>query len=72
MYIDIINIFRFQFRIFQCVQHHQLPEPCRGQRNNSALIPHIAARIGQVLGLSAQAVLRQTAENARALYGLQV
>ena len=48
------------------------PEPCRGQRNNSALIPHIAARIGQVLGLSAQAVLRQTAENARALYGLQV
>lgn len=48
------------------------PEPCRGQRNNSALIPHITARIGQVLGLSAQAVLRQTAENARALYGLQV
>ena len=48
------------------------PEPCRGQRNNSALIPHIAARIGKVLGLSAQAVLRQTAENARALYGLQV
>ena len=48
------------------------PEPCRGQRNNSALIPHIATRIGQVLGLSAQAVLRQTAENARALYGLQV
>lgn len=48
------------------------PEPCRGQRNNSALIPHIAARIGQVLGLSPQAVLRQTAENARALYGLQV
>ena len=48
------------------------PEPCRGQRNNSALIPHIAARIGQVLGLSAQAVLSQTAENARALYGLQV
>ena len=33
------------------------PEPCRGQRNNSALIPHIAARIGQVLGLSPQAVL---------------
>lgn len=48
------------------------PEPCRGQRNNSALIPHIATRIGQVLGLSAQTVLRQTAENARALYGLQV
>ena len=23
MYIDIINIFRFQFRIFQCVQHNQ-------------------------------------------------
>ena len=47
------------------------PEPCRGQRNNSALIPHIAARIARVLGGSAQDILRQTAENARALYGIK-
>lgn len=46
------------------------PEPCRGRRNDSSLIPHIAARIGQVLGMDAQTVLNITAENAKRLYNL--
>lgn len=46
------------------------PEPCRGKRNDSSLIPHIAARISEVLGMDTQTILNITAENARRLYNL--
>lgn len=47
------------------------PEPCRGKRNQSALILHIAKRIGEVLQLSPEAILEQTTKNAKALYPIQ-
>lgn len=46
------------------------PEPKRGIRNDSSLIPYIAMRIGEILGLDAQEVLNITAENAKRLYNL--
>lgn len=46
------------------------PEPHRGKRNDSSFIPFIAQRIGEILGISAQAVLDVTNKNARALYNL--
>ena len=47
------------------------PEPHRGKRNDSSLIPHIAERIGDVLGMSAQEILKITNKNAKELYKIQ-
>ncbi|MDE6384895.1 MAG: TatD family hydrolase, partial [Eubacterium sp.] len=46
------------------------PEPERGKRNDSSLIPHIAERIGIELGIDAQQLLNITAENSKKLYNL--
>ena len=47
------------------------PEPNRGKRNDSSLIPFIAERIGEVLGMSAQQILDITNENAKKLFGME-
>ena len=46
------------------------PEPNRGKRNDSSLIPFIAQRIGEVLDMDAQEILDITNENARRLFGI--
>ncbi len=46
------------------------PVPFRGKRNDSSYIPHIAERIGEVLGRDTQEILDITAENAKQLYQL--
>ena len=46
------------------------PEPFRGKRNDSSLIPYIAERIGNELGIDPQELLGITAENAKRLYNL--
>ena len=46
------------------------PEPFRGKRNDSSLIPYIAERIGSELGIDPQELLSITAENAKKLYNL--
>lgn len=45
------------------------PEPFRGKRNNSLYISYVAEALAQIKGISAEAVLRQTRENARQFYG---
>ncbi len=46
------------------------PEPVRGTRNDSRNIAHVAAVIGEVWGMPAQAVLDLTAQNAKTLFKL--
>lgn len=46
------------------------PVPMRGKRNNSAYIPYIAQRIGEVLSIDPQRLLDITQENAKRLYSL--
>lgn len=46
------------------------PEPHRGKRNDSSLIPFIAEKIAGELGISAQKILNITYENAKRLYNL--
>ena len=43
---------------------YMAPEPVRGTRNDSRNIAHVAAYIGTIWDMDAQAVLDQTAENA--------
>ena len=49
---------------------YMAPEPVRGTRNDSRNIVHVAAYIGTLWDMDAQAVLDQTAENARRCFGL--
>lgn len=49
---------------------YMAPEPVRGTRNDSRNIVHVAAYIGTLWDMDAQAVLDQTAANARAFFGV--
>lgn len=46
------------------------PEPHRGERNSSLYLPLVAEEIARLKGITAQQVIRVTAENARRLYRL--
>ena len=47
------------------------PVPHRGQRNESAYIPLIAARVAEIKGVTLEAVADQTTANARSLFRFQ-
>ena len=49
---------------------YMAPEPVRGTRNDSRNIVRVAAYIGTLWDMDAQAVLDQTAANARACFGV--
>ena len=49
---------------------YMAPEPYRGQRCDSRMIAATAERIAALRGTNAQALLTQTAQNARTLFGL--
>lgn len=44
------------------------PEPKRGRRNDSKNLPYIAAKIGEIKGLSAEEIAKITKENALRLF----
>lgn len=46
------------------------PVPHRGQRNESAFIPHVAARVASALGVGVEEVARVTSASASALFGI--
>ena len=49
---------------------YMAPEPVRGRRNDSRNIAHVAAHIGTIWQMDAQAVLDRTAENARRCFDI--
>lgn len=49
---------------------YMAPEPFRGRRCDSSMITYTAARLAELRGVDTQALLEQTAENARAVYRL--
>ena len=46
------------------------PAPHRGQRNESAYIPHIAAKLAELTGRSIEEIAAQTTQNAETLFGI--
>ena len=46
---------------------YMAPEPFRGKRNNSSYIRYVAEEISRLKGITAEEVIRQTAENASKL-----
>ena len=49
---------------------YMAPEPHRGKRNDSSLLPFVAQRLGEIRGQSAEEIIRQTNQNARTLFGI--
>jgi TatD DNase family protein len=49
---------------------YMAPAPLRGSRSDSAMIPHIAAVMAGVKGISVQELLDITCRNACTLYGI--
>ncbi len=47
------------------------PEPMRGRRNDSSLIPFIAQKLANELDMDTQTLLDITAENAKKLYNFK-
>ena len=47
------------------------PEPFRGQRNDSRLLPYIAARVARIKGVETEELARIAGENGRRLFGLE-
>jgi TatD DNase family protein len=48
------------------------PVPQRGRRNEPAFVVHVAERLGQVLGMTADEAARVTTENAARVFGNRV
>ncbi len=48
---------------------YMAPEPCRGQRCDSSLIAHTAAKIAQLRGVDTDTLLQTTWDNAVRLFG---
>ncbi len=46
------------------------PVPFRGRRNESAYIPHIAARLAELTGRDIEEIAAQTTDNAEKLFGI--
>ena len=46
------------------------PVPFRGQRNESAYIPHIASRLAGIKGIDISEIAAQTTENAKQLFNI--
>lgn len=46
------------------------PVPYRGKRNESAYIPHIAARLAEIKGIEVNEVAYQTTANAKSLFNI--
>ena len=46
------------------------PVPCRGQRNDSTKLVHVADTLAGLRGLTADEVIRQTAENGKKLFDI--
>ena len=50
---------------------YMAPEPHRGKRNDSSLIPHAAAKIAQLRGVTTREVLKASNQNIRRLFRLE-
>lgn len=51
---------------------YMAPVPMRGQRNESAFIRHVMARLAEVYGVSEDEICRQTNENVKKVFGIQI
>lgn len=65
---DFINSVPMDRILLETDAPYLAPEPMRGKRNDSSLIPYMAEKIGDIKGISKEEVLKITRENAYRLF----
>ena len=65
---DVINVIPMDKILLETDAPYLAPEPFRGKRNDSSLIPYIAQKVGDIKGISKEEVLKITRENAYRLF----
>lgn len=65
---EVINAVPMDKILLETDAPYLAPEPFRGKRNDSSLIPFIAEKIGDIKGISKEEVLKITKENAYSLF----
>ena len=68
---EVVQMLPAQRMLIETDAPYLAPAPCRGQRNDSGLLTHVAAQIAQLRGETAAQVIAQTRDNARRLFGLE-
>ena len=46
------------------------PEPYRGKRCDSSMLPRVAERLAEIRGESAEEIVESTCQNAKRLFGI--
>ena len=68
--LEVVHEIPIERLVLETDSPYLAPDPKRGTRNDSSLIPYIAERLGNELGIDPQELLNITAQNAKKLYHL--
>ena len=68
---EVLSVVPMERILLETDSPYMAPVPHRGKRCDSSLIPHMAEKVAEVKGLSAEEVLRLTNANGRRLFGLE-
>jgi len=68
---EVLSVVPMERILLETDSPYMAPVPHRGKRCDSSLIPHMAEKVAEVKGLTAEEVLRLTNENGRRLFGLE-
>lgn len=69
--VEVVKAAPFDRLLVETDCPYMAPVPYRGQRCESPMIARVAERIAEARGCTANEVLRQTAENAKRLFGVE-
>ncbi|MEY4747961.1 MAG: hypothetical protein RIQ60_175 [Pseudomonadota bacterium] len=67
---DVANWVPLERCLIETDSPYLAPVPYRGKRNSPAYVPHVAAELARLKGLSVEAVAEATSANTLALFGL--
>jgi TatD DNase family protein len=67
---DILKTVSLSNIVLETDAPYLAPVPYRGKRNESSYIPHIAAKVAEVYGVSVAVVAKTTTENAVKVFGI--
>lgn len=66
--VDVLRQTPKERILFETDCPYMSPEPCRGRRNDSAKIAHVAEKAAEILNCTAQEITNIAAENAKTLF----
>ncbi|MBE6968707.1 MAG: TatD family deoxyribonuclease [Ruminococcaceae bacterium] len=68
---EVLSVVPMERILLETDSPYMAPVPHRGKRCDSSMLPHMAEKVAEVKGLTAEEVLRLTNANGRRLFGLE-